>query len=159
AGFRGDLQVLESVERPLEDVRELEQTTGGIDELTEHLEQRDGLQRRGERAKAAIGGHLALPGIHRELGPERHRAHAIATRTEVALDLDVPQHLLERAAIRREQGFVDLTALVRQLTAEHPGRRGFGRPRLLIQTLDELLPLLARDQKERMIADLHEQSR
>ena len=44
-----ELQVLEGVERALEQIAELEEPSGGFDELPLRLVQRDRLKRRGER--------------------------------------------------------------------------------------------------------------
>src|SRR6185436_18139777 len=41
AGFRGNLQVLEGVERALEQIGKLQHAAGRVDQLTKRLEQRD----------------------------------------------------------------------------------------------------------------------
>ncbi len=154
-----DLQVLEGVERALQDVRKFEQAAGGVDQLPEGLEQGHRLQRRRQRSEATIGRDLAFSGVHRELRPERDRADAVAPRNEVALDLDVPQHLLERTVVSAEQRLEHLTALVRELAAQHPRRRRLLRAGVGVHALEQALALGTRQQKQRMIAHLDEQPR
>ena len=101
ARLDGELQVLERVERALQQIAELEQAARGLDELAVRLEQRGRLERSGQRGERSIGRDLPLAGVDGHLRADGDGADAVALRDEVALDLHVPQHLGERAVVAR----------------------------------------------------------
>src|SRR5205823_2928992 len=86
-------QILVSLERTLEQIGVLDEAAIGVDELALVLEERNRLQRRGQRSEGAVHRHLARARIDGQLRLDRHRRLAIAARNVKALDLDVPEHL------------------------------------------------------------------
>ena len=78
AGLDRELQVPERVERPLEEIAELEQAARGVDELAVRLEERGRLERRRERRERAIRRDLALAGVDGHLRADGDRADAVA---------------------------------------------------------------------------------
>jgi hypothetical protein len=102
------------------------------------------LQSRRQRRRVAIGGQLALTGVHRQLRADGDGTDTVAPRDEVALDLDVAQNLVERSVVARQQRIVDLTALVGEAAAKHPVRRRITRFRLGVELLEELRAGVAR---------------
>jgi hypothetical protein len=89
-------------------------------------------------------------------------AHAIALRDEIALHLDVLQHLRVRAVVAGEQRLEDLLALVRELAAQDPVAEVFARRLAVLlahHALEQLLALVDGNEEERMVADLDEELR
>ena len=105
---------------------------GGVDELALGLVERHGLERRGQRLRASGPSVIwRSPASTLSCGPMVTAPDAVAARDEVALDLDVLEHLGVRAVVRGEQRLEDLLALVRELAAQDPlvGRLGRRRAR------------------------------
>src|SRR5690606_13365124 len=101
-------------------------------------EEGEPLERRRQARDAAIDGHLALPCVHGQLRSQGDGADAVPPRDEVALHLDVPQDLLEGAAVARQQGLVDAAALLAEPAVGQPARWAALTPSLSVKALDEL---------------------
>jgi hypothetical protein len=97
-----DLQVLEGIQGALQEIRELEQTAGGVDQLAVRLEEWDRLERRRQRAETPVCGQLSLACVYGQLRAECDRADTVAPRDEVALHLHVAQNFVERAIVAGE---------------------------------------------------------
>src|SRR5205085_2167652 len=97
---------------------------------------------------------LALAGVDAHLRADGHRARAIATRDEVALDAHMAEHLLEIAAIAVEERLEDLLALVRETTAHQPLRRRLVDAGSLERARHDVVTRGGREEEQRMIADL-----
>jgi len=112
------------------------------------------LQRGGQRRQGAVHRDLPLGRVDGELRSERHGTRAVTARDEVALDLDVSQHLEEVARVRGEERFVDLLALAAEPSVPEPPRRRAVDSRGLVGGREQLASLGSRQQEERVVAEL-----
>ncbi len=99
AGLDRELQILEGVERALQEVAELEHPAGRVDELALGLVEGDGLKRRRERLERSVHGNLALHRVDAELRADGDGTDPVAPRDEVTLDLNVLEHVGVRALV------------------------------------------------------------
>ena len=156
-------QVLEGLERALEQVRVLDEPAVGVHERAVGLEERHVVQRRRQvEHLRAVGRDLVVGGVHAHLRLHRHRAHLVAARDVEALDLHVAQHLEVVALVVGEQRRVDAAALVAHLSVQEVvGEHGLGVGGLRVPGLallegavEEALALGGRQDEERVVAQL-----
>src|SRR5690606_19170117 len=86
-------------------------------------------------------------------------ADPVPPRDEVALHLDVPQALLEGAAVARQQGLVDAAALLAEPAVGQPARWAALTPSLSVKALDELASHALGQEEQGVVPQLHEQAR
>ena len=153
AALDGGQQIFVGLERPLEQVVELDHPPVGADQLPAVLEQRHALQRGRQRGQGPVRRDLALAGVDRHLRLDGDVAGAVAVRHVEALDRDVAQDLEVVAVVRRQQRLVHRAVLGRELAHaqvvghHQPGRAGRGR-------VEQRHPVLERDEQHRVVAQL-----
>src|SRR5690606_40984119 len=91
-----------------------------FDELTMRFEQSDRLQTGRQSRQRSVGGHLSLSCVDAHLRPYGHGPLPVAARNEVALYLNVTQHLRQRPIVCRQERVENASVLVRQLTVPQP---------------------------------------
>ena len=161
ARLHRELEVLEGVERALEQIAELEQASRRVDELPFGLVEGHRLERRGQGLERAVHRDLPLARVDAELRPDGHGARAVAARDEVSLDLHVLEHLGVRPVVRGEQR---LEHLLRPQTYGTDARcRLVDRRRRLVWPLigrqEEPFAVGGRDEEQRVVAHLDHQLR
>jgi hypothetical protein len=162
AGLDRQLEILEGVERALQEIAELEDAARRVDELALRLVERHRLERRRKRAERSVHRDLAFGGVDAHLRADGDRADAIALRDEEALHLHVLQHFGVRAVVRGEQRLEHALALVRELAPQDPIAEPFARcaPVLFLrEPLEERPSLTHRNEEEGMVSDLDEKLR
>ena len=151
----GAQQVLVGLERPLEQVRVVDEAAVAVDQLALILVQRQRLQRRRQRRQRAVHRQLLRTRVDGQLRLDRGRRLAVAARDEEALDLDVAQHLGQVAVVRGEQRLEDLAVPVGQVAAQQvvggAEAVAIGGAQPLI---DQIATLRARQEQERVVAQL-----
>src|SRR6185369_1023574 len=93
--------------------------------------------------------------LYDSIGRFSRSAKSIAPRNEEALDLDVPQDLRQIAVVRGEQRLEDLPVAVGQVAPQQVVRRA--KPAAIggaQAVVDQLAPLSARQQQQRVVAHL-----
>ena len=158
ARLQGELEVAEGVDGPLEEIAELEDAAGCLDQLAVGLEEGGGLEGGGQRGERAVGRDLALAGVDRERRADGDRAHPVAPRDEVALHLHVAQRLGERALVGGLERLEHLLVLVGELAAHQPVGRALLLAGGVVEALNQSAPLGDGEEEERVVAQLDDQA-
>jgi hypothetical protein len=159
-GLAGAQQVLEGLQRPLEQVGVLDHAAVGGHQRPVGLEERQVLQRGRQVRHRAVGGDLAHPGVHRHLRLDGDHRLLVAAVDVEALDLHVAQDLEVVALVGGQQAVEDLPALVAQVALEDVVREREVLDALLLQVRLQQRPALgARDEEDRVVLELAAQAR
>ena len=105
-------QVLVVLQRPLQQVGELDHAAVPRHQRSEGLVEGEVLQRPGQRAMALVRGHLPVVGVDRHLRLDGDRADHVAAGEVEALHLHVPEHFEDVPVVRLQKRRVELPALV-----------------------------------------------